>query len=202
MGEMLSVRDRIEQLRRRDGIKSARDAAARWGIGYEMAKKLISGERGLSDETAESIASHHRVSLAWLKFGEGSLTGSLEVPIIGFVAAGNEVVLFDDIRDAGETTSVLADPDSSSALVVKGDSMHPLARDGDTIFVGAWKRELTRMVNSECAVVLQDGRALFKTIRRGSRPGFYDLLSYNAADILDQEVLKAAQFLGLKRASR
>jgi hypothetical protein len=51
-------------------------------------------------------------------------------------------------------------------------------------------------------VQLEDGKRMFKILRRGSRHGLYDLASHNADPIRDQQVHSAGLFLGVRRRTR
>jgi hypothetical protein len=190
---------RLKWLREQAGFNSLRTAAEAYAIGYEIYKKLASGERNLTIEHAEAIARWHGVSRGWIMFGEGTPEGETLLPVRGCIGAGQEMILFEDV---GETSwhvdAVLAQPDAM-ALEVRGDSMFPLARDRDVIFVGAPQRDLKRLIGKECAVVLQDGRRFFKVLEHGTRTHLFDLRSYNAEPIRDVEVHTAYPFLGLRR---
>lgn len=191
--------ERLQWLRARYDMGTKADAARAYGIPYEVYKKLEEGSRSLTKGHAERIAEHHRVSRGWLMFGEGSPTGDMSVPLAGFIGAGHEVVLFDDIGEAqGTVEAAIGGPDTV-ALEVRGDSMFPLARNGDKIFVGPPRRDLSKLIGQECAVQLDDGRRFFKILERGSKAGLYDLRSHNAAPMYDQHVHKAGTFLGLQR---
>lgn len=191
--------ERLLWLRKRAEIGTKAEAARAYGIPYEIYKKLEDGTRALTKEHAETIATHHHISRGWLMFGEGVPQGELTIPLVGFIAAGQEISLFDDIGErAGTVDALIAGPETV-ALEVRGDSMFPLAKNRDIIFVGPPRRDLTRLVGYECALQLEDGRRLFKVLERGSKANLFDLRSYNADSIRDVSIHSAGAFIGVRR---
>ncbi|KGT75830.1 hypothetical protein MA20_32090 [Bradyrhizobium japonicum] len=200
---MKDVYDRLVWLRglREDLKKSKKAAADAYGIGYEVYKKIETrgNDRGLTSEHALSIARFHRVSPGWVMFGEGRPQGLDTIKLIGEIGAGQEIRPFQDGGDDYERVSAdIGDP-NAVAFQVKGDSMLPLARNLDIIFVGPERRDIVSLIGRECAVVLDDGRRFFKVIEHGSKKGRQDLISYNAEPIRDVAIHSVGLFLGVKR---
>jgi hypothetical protein len=199
---MRDVYDRLVWLRsrREDLKKSKRAAADAYGIGYEVYKKIETREnaRNLTSEHALNIARFHKVSPGWVMFGEGKPSGLSSVKLIGEIGAGQEIRPFADVDDYEPVAADIGDPDAV-AFQVKGDSMMPLARNLDLIFVGPEQKDITALIGRECAVVLEDGRRFFKVIENGSKRGRHDLISYNAEPIRDVVIHSAGLFLGVKR---
>jgi phage repressor protein C with HTH and peptisase S24 domain len=137
-------------------------------------------------------------------FNEGTPKGEFDVPLRGFIAAGQQVTFFEDIGQAeGSTNGLLGGPDTS-AFEVRGDSMYPLAKQGDIAFFGppVRGRDIARLVGRECIATLEDGHRYFKTIEKSSKgQRYYDLRSYNADTIHDVEIHEAGAFVGLRRAT-
>ena len=98
----------------------------------------------------------------------GTAQRAASVPLIGYAAAGNDIV-FDTTFDDGER--VPAPPSGGvglGALAVRGNSMRPIARNGSTIHIDLSRR----FMPSECIGDLvvardRDGGAYLKTLRRG-----------------------------------
>jgi hypothetical protein len=176
-------------------------AAEAYGIGYETFKKIASKNaeqtRGLSLANAKKIARFHRIPTAWVLTGEGK-SGLSGIRMIGKIGAGQEMMEYNDPGNEEPIDPEIAGPDAL-ALFVDGDSMRPLARDGDLIFVGPAQRDITTLIGEECAVFLEDGRRFFKIIEHGSQQGRFDLISHNAAPIRNVEIHSAGRFLALKR---
>lgn len=110
-----------------------------------------------------------------------------EVAIFGYVGAGAEIIPFNDVEHEGfDTVEVdFPIPDGTGAVVVRGDSQMPIFEDGDLIGYHKEGRPPESLVGRMCIVRLADGRMFIKKLRRGSGPGFYTLVSSNAADIED-----------------
>jgi hypothetical protein len=194
--------ERLAWLRERGEFASKKAAAEAYGVGYETYKKISKGEsgRGLTKEHVEKIAAYHRISPGWLMFEEGTPEGKLRVPLKGYIVAGQAIELFDDNRAEQTVDAIVAGPDTA-AFEIRSDSMFPLARQGDIAFFGRAKRssDIGRLIGQDCAVFLEDGGALFKTLARGPKPGLYDLFSYNAGTIPAASVHEARRLLAIKR---
>lgn len=197
---MSDVADRLAFLRK-GKFRSKAAAAEAYGIGYEIYKKIEShasaNVRNLTPDQAKTIADYHGISAGWLLFNEGTPDGQKRIRLEGYIGAGQEMMLY----ESSDGTFISTDLGSveGAAFVVDGDSMSPLARKGDLIFVGPARRDIDALVGQECAVLLQDGRRFFKIIQRGSKRGKYDLASYNRDVMRDMEIHSAGPFLALKR---
>ncbi len=202
---MNSVVDRLALLRKRGKLRSKAAAAKAYGIGYEVYKKIeahnASDPRNLTPDQARDIAAFHGVKPGWLMFGDGSPDGSNQVPLQGKIGAGQELMLYENVDD-GETVSTEIAEVDAAAFEVEGDSMIPLARNKDIVFVGPARRDIGALIGKECAVLLEDGRRFLKVIERGSKKGLYDLVSYNAETIRDVSVHSAGPLLGVRRRYR
>lgn len=193
--------DRLAHLRKKAGFATRRAAADAYGISYETYKKVTQETSGreITEEDAGKVARWHRVTTGWILFGEGTPKGLDQVPLQGLIGAGQEMVEFTNEREETVST-ILASPDAV-AFEISGDSMLPLAHNGDIVFFGPPVRgkDIRRHMGRECAVTLADGRRFFKVLERGEREDRFDLRSYNAATIRNVEVFEAGPFLGLKR---
>lgn len=195
------IAERLRFLWSRDNIQGPADAAREYGIGFESIKKIGAAERGMTVANAERIAAHHKASPGWLMFGEGSPDGKMTVPLIGSVAAGQQLVFYED-SEKGIQVDAYFGAVNTVAFEVVGDSMFPLARAGDYVYFLKPTRDVERLVGREAFVQIEDGNNLFKILQRGSRAGRYDLISYNAEPIRDRAVHAAGRFLGVRRVGR
>lgn len=122
-----------------------------------------------------------------------------KVPVIGYIGAGGEVAYFTD--------SVLEEIDAPAeaaehgveALVVRGDSMYPVYRAGEYVFIIKECDFDNSYIGHDCAVVLADGRTLIKTLKRGTQIGLFTLSSYNAPDIENVPIISATPIRWTKR---
>lgn len=154
------------------------------------------GHRALSRQAAEVYAARFRVNAGWLLYGDVAPRGKIpSMRFGGIIGAGQQVIPSDQIDGKIEGTIGAED---GEAFDVVGDSMFPVARPGDRVFFGT-PRPPKMLIGCEAIVELSDGTRLFKTIERGSKPGLYDLISYNASPIRDVEIVRAGPFLGVRR---
>lgn len=123
------------------------------------------------------------------------------VPIIGEVGAGAIIHSYDDHEKGAGLDEIEAPPGTPSdviAVIVRGESMYPMMRDGWLLF---YHREYDGVppdcLGRVCVIELPDGRKYVKEIKLGSKNGFYHLLSHNAEPMLDQRVLWAAKVINI-----
>lgn len=118
-----------------------------------------------------------------------------QIPVIGYVGAGQRVYAYDDLLDSGET--IERPPMTTGDLLavqVKGDSMLPLAEEGwHIVYTAEATVDENLVMNRVCVVQLdEDGSMLVKRVVRGSKPYHYHLLSLNAPAIEDVRLRWAA----------
>jgi hypothetical protein len=202
---MSEVADRIAYLMKRGKLKSLAAASRAYGIGYEVFKKIASHSasetRNLTAEQAIQIARYHKVSPGWVMFGDGKPAGMGEIPLLGKIGAGQEMMIFETPGNEDSIPTELSVP-GASAFEADGDSMIPLARHGDIVIVGPAIQDVTSLIGEECGVLLEDGRRFFKIIERGSKSGRYNLVSHNAATIRDVEIHSAGPLIAVRRRRR
>lgn len=200
---MNDVPDRIAFLMKQDAKLTTLAAAARaYGINYETFKKIASHNsaerRNISLEDALKIAAYHGVSGGWLLFNEGGPDLFKGIKLEGKIGAGQENMIFEDPGNEDAIPMDIIGPDAR-AFEVDGESMRPLARHGDTVFVGPATRDIRSLVGEECVVFLEDGRRFFKVIESGTEPGRYTLTSHNAAPIPNVEIHSAGRLIAIRR---
>lgn len=192
---MIPQPEQIRQLRRRLGLTQAGFAAelgveqstvSRWEGGREvpridnvLAISTLMERHGLAPP-AEAGANHDAVS----------------VPVVGYIGAGQEVFPIDDHALGDGLEQVDSPPSASSNMVcaiVRGDSNYPFLQDGYRVFWDSRSEgNIEHLLGQPVVVRLADERMLIKILRRGPRPGRYNLESYNAPLLEDREVEWAA----------
>ena len=115
-----------------EGELPSKSAAAKvYDIPYEIYRRIGAGDRSLTREHAETIAPWHGVLRGWLMFGEGTPAGEVMVPLIGEIGGGRRGLLFPGSEETYEQTPALVASHDAAAFRMRGNSMYPLAHDGD-----------------------------------------------------------------------
>jgi transcriptional regulator with XRE-family HTH domain len=104
------------------------------------------------------------------------------------------------------------------AVLITGDAMFPVFHDGWIVYYSnrpnaqptpekGWQVPYNKPVNGDkfaefmgkpCVITLANGRMMLRTLRQGSKAGFYDLISYNCPDVKDVEVQSASKIVFIK----
>jgi hypothetical protein len=176
---------RLQQAREKRGFKSARDAANFFGWSYDTYVQHENGTRGIT-RMADRYATAFHVSQAWLLTGEGLQENEAEVPLMGYIGAGAEIMPeFEQVPEEGleQIWVPFPLPAEMIAFGVRGDSMLPVYKDGAVIICyKERKRPIEAFYGEDAAVRTEDGRRFLKTIMRGS-DSHVNLFSWNAAPI-------------------
>lgn len=166
----------LKNLREKNSL-TLEQAAERMNVSRSQYIKLERGERGLKEDYIMRAAKAFDVSPAEV------IDSQVKVRLVGFVGAGQAVEAIDN----GDFEEVEAPADAKETTVaaqVRGDSMLPLLHDGWLIFWSTLRPPST-MVNKLGVYQLADGRIMVKTLRPGSKPGMWNLTSFNASDVID-----------------
>lgn len=190
-------KNNIAKVRKRAGLTQA-ELAEMIGTTDRQLGKLERGERRLSDVWLEPLSVALNCTYA-------ELLGESEVPIIGYVGAGDEVYYFDDYAKGDGIDTVSRPPMSYSgtaiALEIRGSSMMPRYREGWCVIYSRespWDIDQD-IINEDCVVRLPDGRTYLKEVIRGSQKGRFHLISVNARPIENVEIEWAAPVLAVVR---
>lgn len=150
--------------------------------------KLEKGILPMSEAWAKRLAPHLGIKPHQLYEGP-------QIPIVGYVGAGQRVYAYADMENAGE--SMTRPPMTTGDLLaveVKGDSMLPLAEEGwHIVYTAEATVDEHEVLNRVCVVQLdEDESMLVKRVLRGSKPRHYHLVSTNAPLIEDVRLRWAA----------
>lgn len=169
-----------------------------------LSKRAGLGETAVRDimETVDDPRVGTLIKLAEaLETPVASLFGG-EIPVLGKVGAGGEI-LFEESPEPKMVERPPLATGAMMALEVSGDSMMPVYREGDIIYV---RRDhegvLPEYLGEECAVHTVEGGTYLKTLSPGTMPGRYTLRSFNAADMENVEVVWASPVLFVMRRRR
>lgn len=123
------------------------------------------------------------------------------VPVVGEVGAGAIIHCYDDHHKGAGLEEVELPPNTPPdvvAVIVRGDSMYPMMRDGWLLF---YRRDCDGVphdcIGKVCIVEMPDGRKYVKEVKEGAKKGFYHLISHNAEPMLDQRVIWAARVISI-----
>lgn len=141
---------------------------------------------GVSTATIAALAVPLRCSASWLLTGEGSEDKNSQVPVMGRVGAGAEIMPeFEQLPPEGlfEIDVLIPMPEGAIAFEVEGSSMWPRYDPGDVVICWREGTNIEGVLGHEAAVRTADGRRFLKRVLRGSSPETYDLESHNAEPI-------------------
>lgn len=171
--------------------KRIKEARQRLGWSQEQLARAAGTKQANVHRIESSEVTHSRYLPAIMKaLGLSESAPQLQpqlVPIVGYVGAAAEVFAIDDHEKGGGLDFVDVPAGvmsmSSVAVIVRGDSMLPVYRSGDTVFYDRqYKGNLDHLVGKTCVIKLLDGRTLIKDLYRTD--GTYTLISHNAPPIM------------------
>lgn len=189
-----TLASRLQWAREQDGrYKTPTDAARAFGWTVSTYLGHENGDRtGARLATIKRYAKGYRVRWEWLQDGGGPPRAkTTDIPVEGYVGAGEDVVTFDDSTAALGHTPSTVEP-NSAAVIVRGNSMYPRYFDGEYLYYIKEERDPKSLIGQECVVKLKDGRIFIKILRNGSKSHLFNLESWNAPLIQDQAVDWAA----------
>lgn len=182
----INLGKRIKLARSRAGLTQA-ELSQQLGITYPTLNKYERGHRMPGAELISRMAKLLECDPGWLVSGEGGIKGVRDVP--GTLSITRTPVLSKVPDDfPGRVSDVISEyislpdvTDESYALIVKGDSMHPVIKDGDyLIFIPVEK------INNGDIVIVNDewGETIPRRYRERNRR------AYLASDNPDYPVLR------------
>lgn len=139
--------------------KSRNDIVDALGFSYTTFTSWETGVNYPRIDKIEMLANYFNISKADLiedKYKDSSTpprVKGVRIPILGKVVAGVPIEAIEDIEGYEEITPQMAAKGEYFALHVKGDSMTPSLRDGDTVIV----RKQDYIESGETAIVLVNG---------------------------------------------
>jgi hypothetical protein len=203
---METAKDRLRFARKQAGFKSARSAALAHGwpeSTYRSHENNNAINRNYGYDDAVKYGRAFRRDPLWLLFGDRFKDRQIQqLPVIGYVGTGAVVEPVDDHLQGAGLDTIPAPPDvrDGIGLIVRGTSMMPRYNPGDIVICENIERDLTSLIGRECYIQLADGKVYVKKLRRGSEPGRFTLVSHNAEDIEDVQIVRAYPVAWVKLA--
>jgi repressor LexA len=187
------IRTQLRREMERRGIKAKRLAKVA-GLGETAVRDILEKVADPRIGTLIKIADA-------LEIPASSLFGS-QVPVLGKIGAGG-CVLFEESDEPELVDRPPGAVGKLMALRVSGDSMMPVYRDGDIVYVNRdHEGVLPQYLDEECAVHTAEGGTFLKILTVGTEPNRYTLRSFNAADMQNMEVVWATPVLFVMRARK
>jgi phage repressor protein C with HTH and peptisase S24 domain len=179
---------------------SMKGVSLKAGLSESFVRDVIN--RG-ADPSAENLAAICSViGITPYDLQSGSEPVKRVIPVVGIVSAGEG---WTNVDDGTDTVEFELGPHDSIAIEVRGDSMVPVYRSGDTLICHRqFGPHADNLIGLDCVVRTADGRNFVKILRRGTRPGRFNLRSYNSAvdDIEDVALAWVAPVAWIKRGRR
>lgn len=170
------------------------------GLGDTYVNDVLARGYKPTVENFIAIAEAAGVSPAWLLQGDEQST--IKIPMIGIVAGGEKWTPV-------QGKSGVLDFDSKGydliEVEVRGNDMAPAFRDQDLLIGQRHSgRFLQNLVGLDCIAYTTKGVGYVKILQKGSRPGVFNLRSYNPAapDVENVALEWAAPIIWIKRGGR
>ena len=178
----MDINQRLRAAREAAGFKSMADAAKSVGVPYPTYAGHENGGKGaFKRDDAAKYARVFKVNLEWLLTGRGPMRRSGQTPVLGYVGAGAEVYPVDDHAQGSSLDTVDANlPEDAVALVIRGDSQHPLQDGWIIVYAKHQDGVPDDCLGKLCVAKVHDGPTLLKTVSRGRVARTFDLESWNA----------------------
>ena len=166
---------RLKNLRNTAGLNQS-DLAAKLGVEKSIISKYENNKTMPSPEVLVAIASYFGVSVDFLLGRENRINTS-RIPVLGTVAAGIPMDAIEDVVDWEEIPETMARGGEFFGLRIKGGSMEPRIKEGDTVIV----RKQETVESGEIAIVLVNGdEATCKRVVKHQNGGI-SLMAFNPA---------------------
>jgi transcriptional regulator with XRE-family HTH domain len=179
------------EMKRKGYARTGKKLARAAGLGETVVRDIL--DKGVDARVSTLI----KIADA-LEIPAASLFGT-QVPVLGKIGAGGSVLF----EESDEPELVDRPPGAAGrlmALRVTGDSMYPVYRDGDIIYVARdHEGVLKEYIGEECACHTVEGGTFLKTLTVGTQIQRYTLRSFNAPDMENVELLWATPVLFVMR---
>ena len=138
---------------------------AHLGITASTVSDWVKGKKYPRVDAMQSLADLLDVTMADLTSEptDNARSVSLRIPVLGRIPAGIPIEAIEDVEDWEELPASMARGGNEYfGLRVRGDSMKPEYRDGDTLII---LRQESCETGDDCAVLIDGDEATFKRVR-------------------------------------
>lgn len=156
------------------------------------------GERELPRDIAEQIAPILQTTAAALLLVSSEETS--RIPLGGRIVGGGMIDVSSNQDEPGveyEIEIAVKVEGATVAYQVVGESMMPVYRPDTVVICRAHTPNVDSLLGRELAVGTKEHGRMLKTVHAGSKPGLYDLESFNAKLMRDVEVVWAARIAAI-----
>ncbi len=160
-------------------------------------------QRGHSPSIEKFVAICQVLGVSASELLNNDTRASISIPVVGIVSAGEGWQPIDGATNGDSVVFDIGAHDTIS-LEVRGDSMAPVYRSGDhLICYRQFGPNADNCLGLDCVVRTADQRHFVKILKRGSRPGRFNLKSYNPVvdDIEDVALAWVAPVAWIRRAA-
>jgi len=190
---------RVRMLTRQQGLTTLAKLAERTDYSVSQIARVLKGDQPITTRMLYELAGALDVSPEYLEHGvepDPEAAGSVETYLVG---AGHYVAIDDE---PPPDYTPWPDPKALCALRVMGDSMEPIARDGQLVLAekAVWPRS-----GDLAYVELEDGDALFRRVHvldGGTRKERWLLQpinpAYDAQEVPRRQIRRAMKVWGVK----
>lgn len=200
----MTLDQRFRRVRSRLG-ENQRDFARRFNVDQSTISKWEHSTQTPDPRAIDLLASIEEETLEGGEVESGLDDGSRSlftlIPVSGYIGAGALVYNIDG--DGGSKNIGFEKAPKGfgavESLRVRGDSMYPVYKDGDLIFIENRATDFPLHRNTEYVVELADGRRLLKMIEPAAN-GLYNLVAYNAPVEPDVEIVNAQRVRYVRKA--
>lgn len=201
---MLTLDQRFKRIRARLG-ENQRDFGRRFNVDQSTVSKWEHCTQTPESRALDLLAEIEEEMLegaeALSNFNDGSKSLFTLIPVSGHIGAGALVYNIDGDGGAKNIDFEKAPRGFGAveSLRVRGDSMYPVYKDGDLIFIENRPAEFPLHRNTEYIIELADGRRLLKMIEPAAG-GLYNLVAYNAPVEPDVQIVNAQRVRYVRKA--
>lgn len=187
----------LRQAREAAGYTKASDFIKDYGLPESTYRSHDNGVRGLTVAAAKVYARLLARKVPWVTWqylinGDRN-AGETEADRLWYVGAGETVYPFEKGKD--QWTPILAPPGmvDPAVAIVRGDSMLPVYRDGDMLFIEQADRGKAKaIIGRDCIVQIEGGPQQIKLVKRSPKKGYFRLYSYATGSESDDVRLASA----------